>query len=125
MWQQCWRWVWGVSKGKDPEVERGLSCLRTGSEARPPGAQRVKVRLAQERSGDGGRGQARGVMARNLDFFFFPKCNRRALRDLCVKRSLWLLGRRVDCEWGQGEAEKRKGQEGGWQPVEEHLQLPE
>ena len=118
--------MWGVSKGKDPEVERGLSCLRTGSEARPPGAQRVKVRLAQERSGDGGRGQARGVMARNLDFFFFfYKCNRRALHDLCVKRSLWLLGRRVDCEWGQGEAEKRKGQEGGWQPVEEHLQLPE
>lgn len=58
-------------------------------------------------------------------FFFFSKCNRRALRDLCVKRSLWLLGRRVDCEWGQGEAEKKKGQEGGWQPVEEHLQLPE
>jgi len=84
--------VSGVSKGKDPEVERGLSCLRTGSEARPPGAQRVKVRLAQARSGGGGRGQAGGVMARNLDFFFFSKCNGRASRDLCVKRSLWLLG---------------------------------
>ena len=59
-----------VSEGKDPEVGRGLSCLRTGSEARPPGAQRVKVSLAQARSGDGGRGQACGVIARNLDFFF-------------------------------------------------------
>jgi len=92
MRQQCWRRVSGVSKGKDPEVERGLSCLRTGSEARPPGAQRVKVRLAQARSGGGGRGQAGGVMARNLDFFFFSKCNGRASRDLCVKRALGLLG---------------------------------
>ena len=59
-------------------------------------------RRRRQRPGRQGHGKEFG-------FFFFPKCNGRASRDLCVKRSLWLLGLRVDCERGQGEAEKRRG----------------
>ena len=113
-----------VSEGKDPEVGRGLSCLRTGSEARPPGAQRVKVSLAQARSGDGGRGQACGVIARNLDFFFLSATE--------GHRKIYVLNVPSGC-WGEGwimsrgrerQKRKRKDQKGSWQPAGEHLQLP-